>query len=127
MAPPVSKKYPKMKREDRAAQFAPFAAMVGHDAMIAEVARHTESRRELDEDEKARLDKILSELCECKEVREVSVTYFKPDGKQAGGEYLTACGIIEQIDSDPGILRLSGGVRIPIGEISDIAVLHFPK
>lgn len=121
--PPVSQKYPKMRREDRAAQFAPFAAMVGHDAMIAEAARYTERRHELDEDEKARLDKILLELCESEQPGEISVTYFKPDSRKEGGEYLTVCALFERADTDSGLLCLSGGVRIPINDVLDISVL----
>jgi hypothetical protein len=38
MQAPVSKKHPQMSLEDRAAQFAPFAALTGFDRMIEETA-----------------------------------------------------------------------------------------
>ena len=52
----VSTRHPQMPMEKRAAQFSPFAAMVGHDAAIRETARLTEERLELSEDEKAIID-----------------------------------------------------------------------
>ena len=38
MQAPVSKKHPPMSLEDRAAQFAPFAALTGFDQMIEDTA-----------------------------------------------------------------------------------------
>lgn len=40
----VSKKHPPMPMADRAAQFAPFAALTGYDAAIRENARLTQER-----------------------------------------------------------------------------------
>lgn len=53
---PTSRRHSRMSRSDRAAQFAPFAALSGHGTAIAETARLTERRIELDEDVKAALD-----------------------------------------------------------------------
>ena len=44
---PTSKNHPRMSLHDRAAQFAPFAALTGHDAAIKETARLTDERLEL--------------------------------------------------------------------------------
>lgn len=41
---PVSKKYPKMSMQERAAQFSPFSALTGHKEAIMEVERMTEER-----------------------------------------------------------------------------------
>ena len=41
---PISKNHPRMSLHDRAAQFAPFAALTGHDAAIKETARLTDER-----------------------------------------------------------------------------------
>ena len=53
---PVSKTRKRMSQYDRAAQFSPFAALVGYDAAIREEARLTSGRRELAEDALAALD-----------------------------------------------------------------------
>ena len=61
---PTSPKHPRMSTHDRAAQFAPFAALSGHSAALVETARLTGRRVELDEDAKAELDlkqQILTE------------------------------------------------------------------
>ena len=47
---PTSAKHPRMPLSDRAAQFAPFAALSGHSAALVETARLTDQRMELDED-----------------------------------------------------------------------------
>ena len=57
---PISKKHGKMSIADRAAQFAPFAALTGFGAIIKETARLTDERIELDEGIKLMLsDKLL--------------------------------------------------------------------
>ena len=45
---PTSLKHKRMSRLQRAAQFAPFAALTGHDAAIQETARLTDKKIELD-------------------------------------------------------------------------------
>ena len=49
---PTSSKHPRMPMIDRAAQFSPFAALVGHGAAIEETARLTGRKIELTEEEK---------------------------------------------------------------------------
>ena len=48
----VSRTRPQMSMHDRAAQFSPFAALTGFDAAVAEEARVTDKRMELEEDER---------------------------------------------------------------------------
>lgn len=75
-----------MPIRDRAAIFSPFAALTGHGAAIVETARLTERRIELDEDSRETLDlkqRMLEELAG--EQPEVSVTWFRPDTRKAGG------------------------------------------
>ena len=87
---PTSRRHSRMSRSDRAAQFAPFAALSGHGTAIAETARLTERRIELDEDVKAALDFKQQMLMDrIDEHPDVSVTWFQPDGKKDGGRYVT--------------------------------------
>ena len=53
---PRPSKRARMSMIERAAQFAPFAALTGFDSAIAETARLTGQKAELDESEKTRLD-----------------------------------------------------------------------
>ena len=86
---PTSRRHPRMPAIDRAAQFAPFAALTGYAAAVKETARETEAFTELAEDEAAALDRQLRLLEE--RVRErpwVVLTCFQPDQRKAGGAYL---------------------------------------
>ena len=80
---PTSAKHPRMPLSDRAAQFAPFAALSGHSAALVETARLTDQRMELDEDARAALDSKQQLLLErIKERPEITVTWFQPDAEE---------------------------------------------
>lgn len=94
---PASKIHPRMSMVDRAAQFSPFAALTGYDAVLKETARLTGERIELDEYEKNALNERLQLIAATLgEDHEVSITYFKPDELKAGGEYVTVTGEIKK-------------------------------
>ena len=115
---PVSKKYPPMSRENRAAQFAPFAALTGYDDAVRETARQTSSRPDLTEDRIAMLDRKLALIAERLEDEPfVSVTYFKADLRKEGGACVTVQGVADAIEEVEGVLVLADGVRIPIRDI----------
>lgn len=115
---PVSKKYPPMSRENRAAQFAPFAALTGYDDAVRETARQTSSRPDLTEDRIAMLDRKLALIVERLEDEPfVSVTYFKADLRKEGGACVTVQGVADAIEEVEGVLVLADGVRIPIRDI----------
>ncbi len=115
----VSTKRPRMSLIDRAAQFSPFAALTGYDAAVKETARLTDQRIELDEYEKAALDERLRISVELGS-SEITVTYFKPDERKAGGAYIAATGSIKKIDSYERLVVMKDGLKIPIDEISSI-------
>lgn len=82
---PNSSKHPRMAALGRAAQFAPFAALNGYEGTIRETARLTDAKAELDEDKIAALDMKLRFLADhLSECPEVSITYFRADGKKEG-------------------------------------------
>ena len=119
----VSKRHPQMPMEKRAAQFSPFAAMVGHDAAIRETARLTEERLELSEDEKAVIDGKLQMIqAHIKEQPEVTVTYFQPDEKKSGGAYVTVTGSAKKVDNVSKLLLLQDGRAIPIKDIHSFRI-----
>ena len=115
---PTSARHPRMPMADRAAQFSPFAALVGHGAAIEETVRLTDRKIELTEDEKAILDEKLRYLFEAG--REAVFTWFQPDEKKDGGAYVTNLGTIKKIDPLQGIVVLMDGTFIPIEDILEI-------
>ena len=112
---------PRMSMADRGAQFAPFAALTGYEAVVEEAARLTDMRSELTEDMKTILNGRIQHIAETME-REpfVTITYFVPDGRKAGGAYVEASGIVERIDEYERCILMRDGVRIPIGQIRAI-------
>ena len=111
----VSKTRPQMPMSDRAAQFAPFAALTGYDSAIRETGRLTDERIELDEEALTALDMKAID-----EEPEASVTYFKPDQRKDGGAYLTETGKIGKIDEYQRLVIMRSGVRIPMDDILQI-------
>lgn len=117
----VSTKRPQMPLKDRAAQFAPFAALTGHDEAIKETARLTDERIELDESTLAILnDKIQIILDNLDIEPEITVTYFKPDDKKSGGIYIDHTGVVKRIDDFEKTVIFTDKVIIPIEDILDI-------
>ena len=95
----VSPTRAKMSMIERAAQFAPFAALTGYDAAIQETARLTGQRVELDESEKAALDQKLQQLLSLLPIRpSVKICHFVEDSRKEGGEYITTLGCLQKID-----------------------------
>lgn len=117
----VSVKHPQMAISDRAAQFSPFAALTGYDAAILETARLTDRKQELDEDQRTILNEKILLLQENLNRRpEVTITYFLPDEKKEGGEYISVTGTVKKIDSFERVLVMVDGSRIPIEDILEI-------
>ncbi len=117
----ISKKHRPMPREARAAQFAPFAALTGYESDVNEAARYTGKRRELGEYETERLNRRINEIRDgIHGNTEVIITYFKPDEKKAGGEYLNIGGRVRKIDDYGRTLTLTSGTLIPLDDISEI-------
>ena len=116
---PRPSKRAKMSMVERAAQFAPFAALTGYDAAIAETARLTGQRAELDESEKARLDEILCSLSgsSCKNV---TVTHFVSDLRKEGGQYVKTTACIQKIDTCNRRLVLTNGQTIAQDDIIEL-------
>ena len=116
----VSGRHPQMSLYSRAAQFAPFAALSGHDDAIEETARLTDERRELEQGESEVLDRKLACLAQRQGSTSVDITYFQPDGRKNGGSYRTVTGTIKKIDDIEGRIVLTDGTSIPVDAVSDI-------
>ena len=117
----VSSVHPHMPVSDRAAQFAPFAALTGYGEVIKETARQTDERPDLSEDEKQELNYKIQLACALPgEKPEIVLTYFVQDDKKSGGACHTARGKIRRIDPDAGQIILEDGMRIRLDCVVDI-------
>ena len=117
----VSKTRPQMPMSDRAAQFAPFAALTGYDSAIKETGRLTDKRIELDEEALTALNMKYQFLMDAlDEEPEVEITYFKPDERKAGGAYVTATGAVLKVDDFERLITLQDGTKIPMNDVLSI-------
>lgn len=117
----VSTRHPQMSMMHRAAQFAPFAALTGHSAAIEETARLTESQQGLADEDSEILNQKMAYLREItNEYPTISITYFEPDKKKAGGKYMSIEGQLQNIDDYNQTIVLKSGEAIPLNSILDI-------
>ena len=117
----VSKKHPQMPIADRAAQFAPFAALTGYDDAIDETKRLTVEKIELDENEKEKLDEKLHMLSENIPGKDcVQITYFVEDERKSGGKYATVKGKVAKINTYDKIVVMEDNIKIKIDDIIKI-------
>lgn len=117
----VSAVHPQMSLEDRAAQFAPFAALTGHKEAVREAGRRTEKKLELDENMKMLLDIKLQTLMErMEEHPRIRITYFLPDDKKSGGRYMDIEGEVKKLDEYSQEFVFAGGERILLRDVLDL-------
>ncbi len=118
----VSKDRPHLSMHQRAAQFSPFAALVGYEDVIEETTRQTDTKRELDETEKAELDRKLSVIAaHLTEKPIVVIEYFVPDKTKTGGEYVFKSGTVAKILQVQKKIVLGDETEIRIEDIADIS------
>lgn len=118
----VSKTRPQMPMSDRAAQFAPFAALTGYDDAVKETGRLTDDKIELEESSLNEVNAKIQLLREkLADAPEVTFTYFRPDDRKDGGAYLTITGTVKKLDDYERLLVLQDGTKVPIDDILDIS------
>ena len=117
----VSPTRPQMPMSDRAAQFAPFAALTGYDAAIKETGRLTDEKIELDEEALTTLDMKYQFLMDALDnAPEVTITYFQPDERKAGGKYVSAVGVVRKVDDFERRITMQDGAKIPMDDVLSI-------
>lgn len=120
----VSTKRPQMTRSARAAQFAPFAALVGLDDEMDETARLTDTKPELEEAEKEKINRILLEIRDNPQKETaVELTFFRPDGRKDGGAIITVPCTVRRIDEIGHSLILSDRSEIEFENILSIKTI----
>ena len=118
LPPHISKRHPQPSMMDRAARFAPFAAITGYEEMVLEEARVTEERIDLDEGTLSLLNEKLNMIQEfLDEEPEVTITYFEPDKKKSGGAYVSITGVVKRIDEYEHFVIMTDGKKIRIEDI----------
>lgn len=115
-------KYPKMSMLDRAAQFAPFAALTGHKEAILEQQRITQTKRILSNEEKLRINEKIIELMNLKS--KCRITYFEKDKTKSGGQYLNRVLSFKRLDELNKTLFFKENIQIQIEDIVDIEILE---
>ena len=115
-------KYPKMPMLDRAAQFAPFAALTGHKEAILEQQRLTQTKRILSNEEKLAITEKIFELMNLKS--KCRITYFEKDKTKSGGQYLKSVLSFKRIDELNKVLYFKENIQIQIDDIVDIEVVE---
>ncbi len=120
----TSKERKQMSLYDRAAQFAPFAALTGFDDDVEETERLTDLKTELADDRLTEMDERLNVLLlKIKEQPEVTLIVFENDEKKDGGCYKEIKGRIKRYDENERILYFVDGRTVSIDEISGIGDL----
>lgn len=124
----VSAKRPPMSKSSRAAKFSAFKALEGHEDMISEEGRLTDSVRELTEDEVRTLNETLQILLEHEyEEIKVKVRCFKPDSKKTGGAYVDFIGIFKYFRADLQNLVFVDSTELNVNSISEIQLLDYTQ
>ena len=119
----LSKTRPQMPMSDRAAQFAPFAALSGYDSAIKETGRLTDEKIELDEEALTALNTKYQLLIDAlDEEQEIEITYFKPDERKAGGEYVSVTGVVRKVDDFERLITMQDGTKIPMDNVYDMSI-----
>ena len=107
---------------DRAAQFAPFAALTGHKEAILEQQRLTQTKRILSHEEKLEINEKIFELMNLKS--KCRITYFEKDKTKSGGQYMESVLSFKRIDELNKVLYFKENIQIQIDDIVDIEVLE---
>lgn len=118
------KTHPRMSLYDRAAQFAPFAALTGYDAMVSETARLTDAKADLDEEQMLALNEALRTIVgRLGEHPKVIIIWFRKDVRKKGGEYVRTEGTVRDVNLPDRLLILKEGTGISLEDISSIMIL----
>ena len=119
----VSPTRKQISMHDRAAQFAPFAALAGYDDAVAETARLTENRPELDEQEQRAINERLAHVAEHSDKQpQVFIRYFVPDERKSGGAIVEVSGIVRKISAADGTIVMADGCKIKANVIINLSM-----
>lgn len=120
---PTSKRHPRMPVRDRAAQFAPFAALTGYGERIRESERQTQKEPDLTEERATALNEQLHILeALCGQRPQVYAEVFEKDPVKPGGQIKPAEGRVRRVNLPERFLELEGGKRLRLDDIVSIRI-----
>ena len=119
----VSSKRARMSDYDRAAQFSPFAALVGYEDAIDEAGRQTDQKIVLSDSAKEEINAVLARIMSAPHcVLQVQCTWFCPDDRKDGGAYQTVSAAAQTVDLYRRVLVLEGR-EVSLDDIVALRVL----
>ena len=119
-----STKHKQMSNHQRAAQFAPFAALTGYDVAIDETARFTDEKLELSEEQQDYLNEQIQLLIEqISEKPQSQITYFVHDERKSGGENVTITGNVRRVDDYNREIVFADGLTVKIDDVWSIRIM----
>ena len=118
-----SVKRPHMSLYNRAAQFAPFSALVGYDGLVQNTADVllNDKKKLLSEDAKQLLDikfQILQKHLSERPI--IEIIYYDGVAGSDGGMYRTMTGVLKDIEDYPSLLVLEQGNQVYCKDILNI-------
>lgn len=117
---PVSA-HPHMSMENRAGQFAPFAALNGFEGLIAETGRRTDKKIDISEEQIRKINETLARVMQSEGAEiMIRVTYYEPDEFKSGGKYVIKSGMIKSIDEISGMITFTDGMKIKIEDVAEV-------
>lgn len=112
--------HPRMSMENRAGQFAPFAALNGFDGLIAETGRRTDKRIDISDEQIRKINETLACVIQSESAEiMIRVKYYEPDEFKSGGKYVTKSGTIKGVDEINGMIIFTDGTRIKIEDVAE--------
>ena len=122
-----SKTHPHMSNSDRAAQFAPFAALTGYEELIKETARVTEKKILISSEKKIDISNKLEYISSLKDNDvDITIIYFVKDKSKSGGKYIEETTKKIKVDTYHKTIRFNGLV-VKIDDIFDVSSTLFKK
>ena len=114
-----SKTHPHMSNSDRAAQFAPFAALTGYEELIKETARVTQKKILITNEKKMEISEKLDYLSTLSDCVEITIIYFVADKSKKGGKYLEEATDKIKADNYHKVIRFNSKI-VKIDDVFDI-------
>lgn len=122
--PPPAERRRRMSMQERAAQFAPFAALTGFGALIRESERQTQARPALTDELAADLNEKMRLLAEmAPEQPRILVGLFTADRTKPGGCLTQVEGRLRRLDPVMRTLQLVGGKTMPLDDIRAVEII----